>query len=93
MHLLGPNTPKWVVNNRYGIGSLVCIGILFVGYGIAMLLNEIEQEPASKCGFDCPNFMYYHDGGGATFVVFGLVPLWLGVIIAAAVFATLHITR
>lgn len=93
MRLLGPKTPRWVVNNRYGIASLICIFVLFVAYGIAKLLSEIEREPASKCGFDCPDFMYYHDGGASTIILLGLAPLWLGVIVASFCFAIMHIMR
>lgn len=88
MRLLGTKTPRWVVNNKYAITSAVCITILLIAYAVMLVLGERNRELAAECGFDCPNFMYYHDGGDATFLMFVFAPLWLG-LLATAVFSSL----
>jgi hypothetical protein len=44
--------------------------ILAIAYPVVGYLSDRNQELADECGFDCPNFMYYHEGGDATVLIF-----------------------
>jgi hypothetical protein len=69
---------------------LAGLAVLIGGYFVALSLEERNQDLLSECfsqtGEDCPNFMYYHDGGDSTLVFFLSIWVGSGLLVAAGLY-------
>lgn len=91
MRLLNARSPNWPIRHIYVVMALAGVAILTISNPIVGYLAERNQDLASECGSDCPEFMYLHDGGDATIIFFLSVAIGGGLLILSPIVAVGYI--
>jgi hypothetical protein len=87
MRLFDAKSQHWTKRHIYVFMAAAGFAIIAIGYPVVGFLEERNQDLADECGFDCPNFMYYHNGGDGLLVFFLSLAIGGGLLILSPIVA------